>query len=149
MYLFLLKHNEQRPGVVADELTDISSVRENISQVVGGEKDFIVRDTRVLVQTVFLLDMFKLDVTIVSDVPIDLRAGDTAPTIKIIRFDEWEVARREKQSLESSLKRTEQTGPSLSFGKLINDQFLTDTGKAKEAGSDRTENEGHEDEQKA
>lgn len=149
MYLFLLKLNEQRPGVVADELTDISSVRENIAQVVGGEKDFIVRDTRVLVQTVFLLDMFKLDVTIVSDVPIDLRAGDTAPTIKIIRFDEWEVARREKQSLESSLKRTEQTGPSLSFGKLINDQFLTDTGKPKETGSERKENEGHEDEQQA
>lgn len=149
MYLFLLKHNEQRPGVVADELTDISSVRENIAQVVGGEKDFIVRDTRVLVQTVFLLDMFKLDVTIVSDVPIDLRAGDTAPTIKIIRFDEWEVARREKQSLESSLKRTEQAGPSLSFGKLINDQFLTDTGKAKEIDSEQTEGEGHEDEHKA
>lgn len=149
MYLFLLKHNEQRPGVIADELTDIGSVRENIAQVVGGEKDFIVRDTRVLVQTVFLLDMFKLDVTIVSDVPIDLRAGDTAPTIKIIRFDEWEVARREKQSLESSLKRTEQTGPTLSFGKLINDQFLTDTGKSKEAGSEQTEDEGHKDEQQA
>lgn len=149
MYLFLLKHNEQRPGVVADELADINAVRESIAQVVSGEKDFIVRDTRVLVQTVFLLDMFKLDVTIVSDVPIDLRAGDTAPTIKIIRFDEWEVARRERQSLESSLKRTEQTGPTLSFGKLINDQFLTDTGEIKAAGAEQIEGEGTKDEQKA
>lgn len=142
MYLFLLKHNEQRPGVVADELADINSVREHIAQVVSGEKDFIVRDAKVLVQTVYLLDMFKLDVTIVSDVPIDLRAGDTAPTIKIIRYEEWEVARREKQSLESSLKRTEQTGPTLTFGKLINDQFLTDTGALKDG--DQTDN-GAED----
>lgn len=149
MYLFLLKHNEQRPGVVADELADINAVREHIAQVVSGEEDFIVRDTKVLVQTVYLLDMFKLDVTIVSDVPIDLRAGDTAPTIKIIRYDEWEIARREKQSLESSLKRTEQTGPTLTFGKLINDQFLTDTGAFKDGEQTSNETEGRENEHKA
>lgn len=124
MYLFRLGANEQRPGVKAEELETLETVRKEIANVLEGKTDYVVRKDNVLVLISKLAFMFKVDLVIVSDTPISLNAGDAAPGIDIINYEEWELARRARQSMEAANRRIQQDGPSLSFGKLINDDFL-------------------------
>lgn len=131
MYLFRLGVNEQRPGVKAEELDSLETVKKEIATVLGNQTDYIVRDDSVLVLISQLAFKFKVPLVIVSDTPISLNAGDAAPGIEVINYGEWELARRARQSMDAASKRIQQDGPSLSFGKLINDDFLkTEAGDA-------------------
>lgn len=124
MYLFRLGVNEQRPGVKAEELDSLETVRKEIATLLDNQTDYIVRNDDVLVLVSQLAFKFKVPLVIVSDTPVGLKAGDAAPGIEIVNYEEWELARRARQSMDAANKRIQQDGPSLSFGKLINDDFL-------------------------